>query len=277
MVNMPAHDRIPAEGNGADPASLEELGRRLRETRRARDMTQVHVAELLNCDHTAVSRIESGKYPLTPQMLRAVERLLSFASADGYETWFISYLEIEQRATVLHTWEPLAVPGLLQTEGYAREVLRGAHPGRSDADLEQRVAARMARQKIWEREDPPPPMLSAILGEAVVRRRVGVAEVMQDQLRHVLAMTASSPRVTVQVLPFGAPGRCGLLAPFVVASFAPGPDPDAAYLDNALDGHTTERREQVARLSLLYDTLAREALNPSDSAEMIMRAIEGWT
>jgi transcriptional regulator with XRE-family HTH domain len=78
--------------------------------RRARGMTQASVAEVLNCDHSAVSRIESGQYPLTPQMFRPVERLLSFAAADGYETWFISYLEIERTATVLRTWEPLVIP-----------------------------------------------------------------------------------------------------------------------------------------------------------------------
>jgi hypothetical protein len=68
-----------------------------------------------------------------------------------------------------------------------------------------------------------------------------------------------------------------MLAPFVVASFAPDPRPDVAYLDNALDGATTERRDQVARLALLYDALAREALTPSDSAEKIKQVMQGWT
>src|ERR1022692_2547605 len=79
---MPARSTVPAGDNGADAAALEALGHRLREMRRARGMTQASVAEVLNCDHSAVSRIESGTYPLTPQMFRAVERLLSFAAAD---------------------------------------------------------------------------------------------------------------------------------------------------------------------------------------------------
>jgi transcriptional regulator with XRE-family HTH domain len=275
---MPARNTVPAEGNGTDAAALEALGHRLREMRRARGMTQASVAEVLNCDHTAVSRIEGGTYPLTPQMFRAVERLLTFATADGYETWFISYLEIERSATVLRTWEPVAVPGLLQTEGYARQVLKGANPGRITADIEQRVAARMARQQIWERADPPPPIMPAIIGEAVLRRRLGGADVMRQQLERLVTVAESEPRVTVQVLPFGSPSCAGMLAPFVVASFAPDPRPDVAYLDNALDGATTERRDQVARLALEYDSLAREALTPSDSAELITKVMrEEWT
>lgn len=269
---MPARNTVPADGSGKDAAALATLGRRLREMRRARDMTQASVAEVLNCDHSAVSRIESGTYPLTPQMFRAVERLLALASADGYETWFISYLEIEQTATVLRTWEPLVIPGLIQTEAYARQVITGANPGRPDADIEQRVAARMARQEIWNRAVPQPPIMPVIIGEAALRRRLGGTQVMQEQLERVAAV-AAQPRISVQVLPYSSPGCAGLLAPFVVASFAPDPRPDVAYLDNALDGNLTEKRDQVARLALLYDALAREALRPSDSAELITKVM----
>jgi transcriptional regulator with XRE-family HTH domain len=274
---MPARDTVPAAGNGKDAAALVALGRRLHEMRRARGMTQASVAEALNCDQSAVSRIENGQYPLTPQMFRAVERLLSFAAADGYETWFISYLEVERTATVLRSWEPLTVPGLLQTEAYARQVFRGANPGRAPADIDQRVTARLARQQIWERADPPPPMMPVIIGEAVLRRRLGGAEVMRQQLERLVTAAEGEPRVTVQVLPFGSPGQAGMLAPFVVASFAPDPRPDVAYLDNALDGATTGRRDQVARLALLYDALARDALSPDDSAELIKQVMREWT
>jgi Domain of unknown function (DUF5753) len=187
-----------------------------------------------------------------------------------------SYLETEQTATVLRTWEPLVVPGLLQTEGYARQVITGANPGRAAADIEQRVAARIARQQIWERTDPPTPIMPVIIGEAALRRHLGGTQIMCEQLER-LAAVAAGPRVSVQVLPFSSPGRTGLLAPFVVASFAPDPRPDVAYLDNALDGHLTDKRDQVARLALLYDALAREALRPSDTAELIKKAMREWT
>jgi transcriptional regulator with XRE-family HTH domain len=273
---MPARHTVPAAGNGKDAETLAALGQRLREMRRARNMTQASVAEVLNCDHTAVSRIESGTYALTPQMFRAVERLLELAAAGGYETWFISYLEVERTATVLRSWEPMAIPGLLQTEAYARQVLRGANPGRGEAEIEQRVEARMARQQLWGRTDPPPPMMPAIIGEAALRRCLGGPEVMREQLEHLITITAG-PRISLQVLPFSSSGDAGLLAPFVVASFAPDPRPDIAYMDNTLDSNTTEKRHEIAQLTLLYDALAREALRPSDSAELVTKVVREWT
>jgi hypothetical protein len=134
----------------------------------------------------------------------------------------------------------------------------------------------MARQRIWERTDPPPPMMPVVIGEAALRRQLGGTQVMREQLER-LAAVAAGPRISLQVLPFSSPGSAGLLAPFVVASFAPAPRPDVAYLDNALDGSPTEKRDEVARLTLLYDALAREALRPSDSAELVTRVIREWT
>lgn len=87
---------------------------------------------------------------------------------------------------MLRTWQPLVVPGLLQTESYARQVFRGANPGRSDADIEQRAAARMARQRIWQRSDPAPPMLAAVIGETVLRRLADSAYVTREQLARLL-------------------------------------------------------------------------------------------
>jgi transcriptional regulator with XRE-family HTH domain len=271
---MPARDTVPAAGSGKDAAAMEALGRRLHEMRRTRGMTQASVAEALNCDQSAVSRIERGTYPLTPQMFRSVERLLSFAAAGGYEPWFISYLDIESRATVIRSWQPLVVDGLLQTEAYARAMIRAGRPGDSDAEINQLVTARMARQRIWERADPPPPMLFVVLGEAVLRQRVGDAAVMHGQLSR-LAEAAASPRITVQVMPFASAAHPGLLGPFVVASFETGPD--AAYLDNALNGQVTERRPEVSRVGLLYDILRSEALSQGASAEMIARMMREWT
>jgi uncharacterized protein DUF5753 len=209
-------------------------------------------------------------------MRRAVERLLSFATTDGYETWFMTYLEIEQTARVLRIWEPTAIPGLFQTEAYARQVLIGAVPGTNEAEIEQRVAARLARQQLWERTDPPPPMTPVIVGEAALRRCLGGPKVMREQLEHLAAVTAH-PRISVQVLPFDSPGQGGLLAPFMMASFGPDPRPDIAWLDNTLEGHATEDRDRIAHLGLLYDALAREALRPSDSVELIGKVVREWT
>lgn len=120
-------------------------------------------------------------------------------------------------------------------------------------------------------------MMPVIIGEAALRRKLGGAAVMREQLDRLAAVAAAQPRVSIQVLPFTSPGCAGLLAPFVVASFAPDQRPDVAYMDNALDGGPTGNRDQVARLTLLYDALAREALRPSDSAELITKVMREWT
>ncbi|HLI36725.1 MAG TPA: DUF5753 domain-containing protein [Streptosporangiaceae bacterium] len=167
------------------------------------------------------------------------------------------------------------VDGLLQTGDYARAVLRGAWPADSDERIEQHVTARMARQEILRRKDPEPPIVSVILSETVLRQPVGDAAVMRDQFSRMLE-DARNPRITIQIMPWSAGAHPGLLGPFVVASFDAGPD--AAYLDNALAGQVTERRKDVARVGLLYDSLAREALSPGASAELIAKVIEElWT
>jgi transcriptional regulator with XRE-family HTH domain len=108
----------------------------------------------------------------------------------------------------------------------------------------------------------------------VLRQRVGDALVMREQLGR-LVEAAENPRITIQIMPFTAAAHPGLLGPFVVASFEHGPD--AAYLDSVLDGQVSERRKQVEQARLLYDTLAREALSPGASAEMIVKvADERW-
>lgn len=97
---------------------------------------------------------------------------------------------------------------------------------------------------------------------------------MREQLGRLFE-AGGGPRVTVQVMPASAGAHPGLLGSFVVASFDS--DPDAAYLDNALNGQVTERRKEVARVSLLYDTLRAEALSPGASADLIRRVVEEWT
>jgi transcriptional regulator with XRE-family HTH domain len=273
------------ENEGDGPTNgLEAFAQELKAQREAAGLTQEQLAKLMGYSASVIAKLETCRTIPSPQHADRADEALRTPGTFGrlrkttingaYEAWFRPYLDIEERATVLRSWQPLVVDGLLQTEAYARGVLRGARPADSDAMIEQLVTARMARQKIWEREDPEPPVLSVILAEGVLRQRAGDAQVMREQLGR-LADAAESPRVTGQVMPTSANAHPGLLGPFVVASFENGPD--AAYLDNALDGQVTERRAQVARVSLLYDTLRSEALSPGASVELIRKvADETW-
>ena len=273
-------------GDGDGPANgLQALAQELRAQREAAGLTQEQLAKLMGYSASVIAKLETCRTIPSPEHAGQADealgtpgtfRRLRQAMINGaYEPWVRALLEMEERATVLRNWESLVVPGLLQTEAYARGVLRGARPADSDAAIEQLVTARMARQDIWKRADPEPPILSVIIGEAVLRQRVGDAAVMREQFGRLVG-AAENPRITIQVMPFAAAAHPGLLGPFVVASFENGPD--AAYLDSVLDGQVSERRKQVAQATLLYETLAREALSPGVSIDLITRVTEEeWT
>jgi transcriptional regulator with XRE-family HTH domain len=275
--------RENTEGDG--PANgLEAFALELRAQREVAGVTQEQLAKLTGYSPSVIAKLETCRTIPSPQHAAQADealrtpgtfRRLRQAMINGaYEPWVRALLEMEERATVLRNWESLVVPGLLQTEAYARAMIRAGRPGDTDGEIEQLVTARMSRQSIWEREDPPPPMLFVVLGEAVLRQRVGDEQIMREQLVHLVEANGN-PRIAIQVLPFASAAHPGLLGPLLVASFDN--DRDAAYLDNALDGQVTERRKQVSRVSLLYEKLRTEALSPGASADMIMKvADETW-
>jgi transcriptional regulator with XRE-family HTH domain len=274
------------ENNEVDgPANgLEAFAQELKAQREAAGLTQEQLAKLMGYSSSVIAKLETCRTLPSPQHASQADKALRAPGTFGrmrqamlngaYEPWVRAFLDMEERATVLRNWEPLVVPGLLQTEAYVRAMIRAGRPGDTDAEIEQLVTARMSRQAIWEREDPSPPMVFVVLGEAVLRQRVGDAKVMREQLGR-LVEAAENPRITIQVLPFAGAAHPGLLGPLLVASFEN--DRDAAYLDNALDGMVTERRQEVSRVALLYEKLRTEALSPRASAELIMKvADETW-
>lgn len=220
--------RMGGQGNtqGDGPANgLEAFAQELRAQREVAGLAQEQLAKLMGYSASVIAKLETCRTIPSPQHADKADealrtpgtfRRLRQAMINGaYEPWVRALLEMEERATVLRNWESLVVPGLLQTEAYARAMIRAGRPGDTDSEIEQLVTARMSRQSIWEREDPPPPMLFVVLGEAVLRQRVGDEEVMRDQLAHLVEANRS-PRITIQVLPFVAAAHPGLLGPLLV-------------------------------------------------------------
>jgi Domain of unknown function (DUF5753) len=164
------------------------------------------------------------------------------------------------------------VPGLLQTERYARAIL-STGVGATEDEIEELVAARMERQRILERDHPPE--LWVILDEGVLRRPVGGSDVMREQLIHLGEM-ARRPHVVVQVIPLGAGGHQGLNGgAFVVADFE-----DAAtiaYQDTAVSGQIIEDASEADALAHTWDTLRLEALPRAASLSLIEEAATQWT
>lgn len=191
----------------------------------------------------------------------------------AYPGWFAAWPDKEAHARRLRSFELVVVPGLLQTEDYARAVL-STRVGATEDEIDESVAARLARQKILDREHPPE--LWAILDEGVLRRPVGGPEVMRGQLTHLVAM-AHRPHVVVQVVPLAAGPHEGMRGgAFMIADFV---DVAAtiAYQDTALSGQIIEDASEADALAHTWDTLRLEALPRVASLSLIEETARQWT
>ena len=161
--------------------------------------------------------------------------------------------------------------GILQTPEYARAVLE-MNPNTTDEEVNERVAARLARQAIVEREDSPAPVLWVLLDQNVLIREVGGPEVMRGQLTH-LARMARCPNITIQVIP-NVGAHPGLLGAFVIADLDSAPG--IVYLEDIADGRVTEDAATVSLVTLRFHSLRSEALPKGASRTMIESEIERW-
>jgi hypothetical protein len=191
---------------------------------------------------------EFFKLPGTFARLEARQRSVPFPAG------FRPFTPFESQATGLRLWEMALVPGLLQTPDYARAVL-STRPNTSEDEVESLVAARLARQEVLSREDPP--LVWALLDEYVLHREVGGPQVMADQLAY-LAEASRRPNMTIQVVPYSAGPHSGLLGSFAIAEVNGAPP--VAYLETGAEGETTEEPSMVAKVALTWDTLRSEAL-----------------
>ncbi|RJQ74960.1 XRE family transcriptional regulator [Pseudonocardiaceae bacterium YIM PH 21723] len=176
-----------------------------------------------------------------------------------------AYVGLESAASVLRTFQPQLVPGLLQTPEYAR-ALAVAEPEHRARDVDRWVELRMTRQEVLSK--PEPLQLWAILDEAALRRVVGGQDVMHRQLQHLLSM-ADEPHVTIQVLPFAAGAHPGIDGPFSLIGFPELADSDVVYLTMQTGNLYLERESDIARYNLLFDHLQASALPTSSSLELI--------
>jgi transcriptional regulator with XRE-family HTH domain len=188
-----------------------------------------------------------------------------------FSAGFRPFQPYEAEAVALRLFEHSLIPGLLQTEGYARAVLE-THPNTTDDEVDERVAARLARQSVLAREEPPPPVIWALLDEHALRRNVGGAKVMHDALTH-LAAAARRPNITVQVMS-DVGGHPGLLGAFAIAGLSGGNS--IVYLETAADGQTVEDPGTVTQIELRFDALRTDALTGRASLSLIERLAEEW-
>jgi transcriptional regulator with XRE-family HTH domain len=264
------------------------IARELRQLRERSSMTLDQAARQLDMSKSNLSRIENAQIGIKPRDVRAALALYEVTGADAeaiieiargaqqrgwwqnygdvLPQWFEFYVGLEAEASVIRTYEAESVPGLLQTEDYARAIYVLTA---GEAEVDRKVSARIQRQAVLHRD--PPAELSVVLNEAVLVRPVGGAKVMSQQLDQV-ADLAQLPNVTVQVLPFEAGGHPAMTTPYVIVSFADAPDESIVYLENLTNGQALEEPEHVRGYTMVHETLRDRALDPGDSIAMLRNA-----
>lgn len=263
--------------NVLDPSAspLDYYGYELRRYREACGLTQKQLGAIVNYTGSLVGQIETARKLPTAEFSERVDvalgtggllsRLLDLVLRSQLPSWFQQIAELEARATEIHAFQPQLVHGLLQTEEYARAVLDIEVPD----DLDGLVAARMQRQRILQKHEPP--FLWVVLGESVLYQEVGGPEAMRSQLAQMLTWSGNR-RVNIQVLPFKAGAHAGSLGSFTVFRFES--DPAIVYTEDYVTGHPTANPHEARAHSLRYDQLQASALSLRDSAELIQHVME---
>ncbi|MFJ3976091.1 Scr1 family TA system antitoxin-like transcriptional regulator [Streptomyces sp. NPDC090021] len=260
-----------------DPSAspLDYYGSELRRLREEAGLNQAQLGSIVFCTGSLIGQIETTRRVPTRDFSERVDaalgtggvfsRLVGLVLRHQLPTWFQPYAEMEARAAYISTFQAQLVYGLLQTEEYARAVL-GV---RNDERLDARSAARMERQRILDRENPP--LVWVVLSEAVLHQEIGGRDVMRNQLAHLLDLRGRE-WVKVQILPFEAGAHAGLPGTFTVLRFDD--DPDIVYTEDFVQGHMTANPQALREGSLRYDHLQAAALSLEDSAALIARVME---
>ena len=246
----------------------------LRKQRALAGMNQEEFGKRTNYSASTVSAVETGTRPVDlPYARRAdeiletgglFESLLRTAQQDGQPAWFMPWLKAERAAKQLRYFNPTLVPGLFQTENYARAVLR-FDDTRPEQEIEQQVAARMERQEILRRERPP--QVVAVIDEAALRRTDAI---MAEQLAHLLRV-AELPHVHIHIIPSRAGLHVGLSGPLLLARLPDGTW--VGHLDSQLGGEAADTEEKVTTLLGIWECVRGVAL-PEDLSIALIKEVE---
>ncbi|MFR9778757.1 helix-turn-helix domain-containing protein [Micromonospora sp. MS34] len=261
---------------------LDHFAEELRLARATSGMSQTALAEALSYSGALVAKVETCERRPSLDFARRCdsvfgaegrfERIQRRISRETVVPWFRDWAGIEQEATALRSFEPLYVPGLLQTEEYARAILVGAGLFAAD-EIEQQVTARIDRQGVLTRDRPP--LLTAVIDEHVLRRRIGGSEVMRQQLRHLVKLGTTLPRVRIQVVPLSAGAYPGLDGPFVIATLPGGED--IIYLEGQRHGQAVDRTDFIQQMVEVWESIRAEALSQQQSLDLMAEVAETWT
>jgi transcriptional regulator with XRE-family HTH domain len=264
------------------------LAAELRKLRAEASLTAEQVVARLGWQASKLSRIENRQAGISISDLRKLldlykvdggryhAELLDMARRAGERGWWQTYgggvvpealatlIGLEEEARTIRGYEPELVPGLLQTEAYARAVMRAWGPARNPGDIDRRIEVRLGRQQVLEGSDAP--QVSFILNEAVLRRPVGGHAAMREQIEH---LAGERPNVVVQILPFDTGPHPAMTGPFQMVTFHDADDLGLVYVEGRMSGYTLEKAEQIREYDQIWGALQGRALSPEDSRVMM--------
>jgi hypothetical protein len=280
-------------GEGGPTALRIMLGGQLRRMREAAKISRADAGWQIRASESKVSRMELGRvgfkerdvsdllelYGLTDEIERV--RLMELARAannpgwwsrygDVMPNWFANYVGLEVAAKLIRTYEVLFVPGLLQTEAYARAVVQLGKSYLPPAEIEQRVALRVTRQQILTRANPA--RLWVVIDESVLRRPIGGRDAMCEQIEQLLKVS-QQPNVTLQVMPFSSVGYPGAGGAFTIMRFPEGDLPDVVYIEHAASALFLDKLEDLDEYAAIMEALTIAAAPVSDTPRILQDAL----
>jgi transcriptional regulator with XRE-family HTH domain len=272
--------------NSSPTVAQRRLARALRNLRAEADLTIDQVAEKIDLSASTISRLETAQAPVRRGDIRELldiyeatdtqrDELLQLAGQSRQQPWWQEYKDLpnaatadfEAQAAIIRQYSALVVPGLLQTETYAREILRAVRGDDGAENVERHLKLRMNRQTLLREHDSPEYVV--VLDEAVLRRVIGGRKVMQAQLERLIEASAL-PNVSLRLLPFSVGAHAGVDGEFTIFSYEKGPDvvyedPDVVYVDNIGGGAYIEDPTITDRYSRTFEHLLEAALDPVKS------------
>ncbi|OJF11856.1 helix-turn-helix domain-containing protein [Couchioplanes caeruleus] len=282
------------EQNGGPTVRRLQLGARLRSLRLAAGISRERAGYEIRGSESKISRMELGRVAFKERDVTDLltlygvtdsgehQRLVALAReanspgwwhsyGDVLATWFQNYLDLEQAAELIRSYEIQFVPGLLQTDAYARAVILLGHATASAEEIDRRADLRMARKRLLARENPP--RLWAVIDEAVLKRPIGGRAVLREQVEYLLEMS-TYPHIRLQVIPFRSGGHAAAGGAFTILRFPHQNLPDVVYIEHLTSGIYLDKREEVDHYAAAMGRLFIDAAPPDETPGLLREALQ---
>ncbi|MGW0608645.1 helix-turn-helix domain-containing protein [Streptomyces sp. NPDC002640] len=270
---------MPTSRKAKNPSAMRLLGAQMQTARRAAGLTQRSLADAVHVDAETIASIEQGRRRLMPDLAGRLDQALgtrgllaagveNLPEIDQFPMYAEQYMVHEREAIALSFYANQVLPGLLQTEAYARAVLRERVPAYDEDEVEAKTAARVARQDILRRKGPP--TVSFVIWEPVLALRFGPPDIHLEQLRH-LRRCVELPGVTVQFIPLDSPSHAGLNGPFVLLETPE--HQHLAYVEGQRGSQWVSGADEVSILACKHAMLRSQSMTPQESKALLDRLL----